>query len=251
MIAIVAGVITFFFTTLLTIAGVGAAFILIPVFIALGIDIHTAMATALLLNAVAMSVACVTFVRRKLVVWRIAIFTLVAASALSPLGGHVSPGLEREPLLWLFSAFLVFAGLMMLLYTPRPRAEAASTRVQLAVGSGVGSVAGFVGGLLGVGGGNVIVPALVALGLEPKKASASTSFVVIFSSLAGFLGHASLGGTDLRLLAWTAAGAMGGAALGAWLMSAKLQGRQIKVLIGIVLLAIAARTIWQLVFAAE
>ena len=138
----------------------------------------------------------------------------------------MSRGLEREPLLWLFSAFLVFAGLMMLLYTPRPRAEAASTRVQLAVGSGVGSVAGFVGGLLGVGGGNIIVPALVALGLEPKKASASTSFVVIFSSLAGFLGHATLGGTDLRLLAWTAAGAMGGAALGAWLMSAKLQGRQ-------------------------
>ena len=42
MIAIVAFVITFFFTALLTIAGVGAAFILIPVFIALGIEIHTA-----------------------------------------------------------------------------------------------------------------------------------------------------------------------------------------------------------------
>ena len=94
--------ITFFFTALLTIAGVGAAFILIPVFVALGIEIHTAMATALLLNAVAMSVACVTFVRRKLVVWRIAVFTLVAACALSPLGAYVSRGLEREPLLMLF-----------------------------------------------------------------------------------------------------------------------------------------------------
>ena len=44
---------------------------------------------------------------------------------------------------------------------------------------------------------------------------------------------------------------MGGAALGAWLMSAKLQGRQVKALIGIVLLAIAARTIWKLVLAAD
>jgi hypothetical protein len=34
-------------------------------------------------------------------------------------------------------------------------------------------------------------------------------------------------------------------------MSAKLQGRQVKELIGIVLLAIAARTIWQLVFAVK
>lgn len=56
---IIAGVITFIFTALLTIAGVGAAFILIPVFFALGVEVHTAMATALLLNAIAMSVASV------------------------------------------------------------------------------------------------------------------------------------------------------------------------------------------------
>jgi len=246
MIAVVAGVITFLFTALLTIAGVGAAFILIPVFTALGIEIHTAMATALLLNAIAMSVASVTFVKHKLVVWRIAIFTLVAASALSPLGAYVSHGLEREPLLWLFSAFLVFAGAMMLFYTPKPRSSAAGTGVQLAVGGGVGGFAGFLGGLLGVGGGNIIVPALVALGYDPKRASATTSFVVIFSSLAGFLGHATLAGTDSRLLAWTGAGSMGGAALGAWLMSAKLQSRQVKVLIGVVLLSIAAKMAWGL-----
>jgi uncharacterized protein len=46
-ISAIAGAITFVFTALLTIAGVGAAFILIPVFIALGIDVHIAMATAL------------------------------------------------------------------------------------------------------------------------------------------------------------------------------------------------------------
>jgi len=53
-ISLIAGAITFIFTTLLTISGVGAAFILIPVFIGLGIDIHVAMATALLLNSIAM-----------------------------------------------------------------------------------------------------------------------------------------------------------------------------------------------------
>jgi len=56
VITAVAGVITFIFTTLLTIAGVGAAFILIPVFIGLGIDIYMAMATALLLNSVAKTI---------------------------------------------------------------------------------------------------------------------------------------------------------------------------------------------------
>ena len=118
---LLAGAITLAFTTLLTIAGVGAAFILIPVFLALGIEVHTAMATALLLNAVAMSVASVNFVRKRLVVWKVALPMVVVASALSPLGARVSQGLDRTVLLWLFVGFLVFAALMMLLYTPQAR----------------------------------------------------------------------------------------------------------------------------------
>lgn len=246
MIAMIAGLVTFGFTALLTIAGVGAAFVLIPVFLALGIDVHTAMATALLLNAVAMSVASVNFVRRRLVVWSVALPMVVIASALSPLGAWVSQGLDRTVLLWLFVGFLVFAALMMLLYTPRAREATSGAGALLAVGLGVGGAAGFVGGLLGVGGGNIIVPALVAYGFEPKKASASTSFVVIFSSLTGFLGHMALAGMNGALLGWTAAGSAAGALLGSWLMTDKLKGRQVKTLIGVVLLGIAAKMVWDL-----
>ncbi len=247
MIAFVAGIITFGFTTLLTIAGVGAAFVLIPVFLALGIEVHTAMATALLLNAIAMSVASVNFVRKRLVVWKVALPMVAVASALSPLGAWVSQGLDRTVLLWLFVGFLAFAALMMLFYIPRARETTSGTGTLLAVGLGVGAAAGFVGGLLGVGGGNIIVPALVAYGFDPKKASASTSFVVIFSSLTGFLGHLSLAGMSYPLLGWTAGGSAAGAVLGSWLMTDKLKGRQVKLLIGVVLLGIATKMAWGLV----
>lgn len=231
---------------MLTIAGVGTAFILIPVFLALGVEVHTAMATALLLNAIAMSVASVTFIRKQLVVWKVTLPMLVVASLLSPIGARVSQQLDRTLLLWLFVGFLAFAAVMMLFYRPHPRETSSGSSALLGVGLGVGGVAGFLGGLLGVGGGNVIVPALVAYGIEPKKASASSAFVVIFSSLAGFLGHASLAGLDYPLLGWTATGAAGGAALGAWLMTEKLQSRQVKVLIGVVLVVIAAKMAWGL-----
>jgi len=244
---LIAGIITLIFTALLTIAGVGAAFILIPVFMALGIEVHTAMATALLLNAVAMSVASVKFVRSKLVVWNVAIPVLIVASLLSPVGAWVSQRLDRQMLLWLFVGFLIFAALMMLFYKPREKGTSASLRSLIGVGMGVGGLAGFLGGLLGVGGGNIVVPALVALGFDPKKASATTSFVVIFSSLTGFLGHASMAGMDSGLLVWTVAGSAGGAAIGSWLMVAKLKGRQVKVIIGVVLLVIAANMIRGLV----
>jgi len=244
---LIAGIITLVFTALLTIAGVGAAFVLIPVFLALGIEVHTAMATALLLNAVAMSVASVKFVRSGLVVWRVAIPILIVASMLSPVGAWVSQMLDRQALLWLFVGFLVFAAVMMLFYKPKERETSASLRSLIGVGMGVGSLAGFLGGLLGVGGGNIVVPALVALGFDPKKASATTSFVVIFSSLTGFLGHLSLSGMDYGLLGWTVAGSAGGAALGSWLMVDKLKGRQVKLIIGLVLIAIAANMVRGLV----
>ena len=247
MTVILAAAATFLFTVVLTIAGVGAAFVLIPTFIALGVNVHTAMATALLLNSVAMIVASVRFVRKGLVEWSTAIPLLIVASALSPLGAWVSNGLDRNLLLWLFVGFLVFAALMMLFYKPRPRAEGGSRKTLLGIGVGVGGLAGFIGGLLGVGGGNIIVPVLVAAGFDPKKASATTSFVVIFSSFSGFLGHATMAGMDTTLVVSTGVASALGALGGAWLMTDRLKSRQVKVAIGIVLLGIATKMIIGLV----
>jgi len=246
VISAIAGAITFLFTALLTIAGVGAAFILIPVFIALGIDIHVAMATALLLNSIAMIFASYRFIKNKLVMWKVAIPILIVATALSPLGAYVSEGLDRQVLLWLFVGFLLFAAAMMLFYKPKQKDAESSKRKQIVSGVSVGVFAGFLGGLLGVGGGNFIVPVLVWLGYNPKKASATTSFIVIFSSFSGFLGHATLGNISAPLLGLTAIGSALGAIVGAWLMTEKLKRQQVKLIIGFVLLGIAAKMIWNL-----
>ncbi|RJQ63633.1 MAG: sulfite exporter TauE/SafE family protein [Desulfobacteraceae bacterium] len=246
MVASIAGVITLFFTTLLTIAGVGAAFILIPVFIAMGIDVHVAMATALLLNSIAMICASYRFIKNGLVMWKVAIPILIVATALSPLGAYVSVGLNRQVLLWLFVGFLLFAAGMMLFYKPAQKDVERSKSRELISGVSVGAFAGFLGGLLGVGGGNFIVPVLVWLGYNPKKASATSSFIVIFSSFSGFMGHATVGNISPSLLSFTAVGSAFGAILGAWLMTEKLNREHVKLIISIVLLGIAAKMIWNL-----
>jgi len=99
---------------------------------------------------------------------------------------------------------------------------------------------------LGVGGGNFIVPVLIWLGFNPKKASATTAFIVIFSSFSGFLGHASLGNIDIRLLSICAIGSIAGAILGAYLMKKKLSRAQVKAAIGLILYFIALKMIWDL-----
>jgi len=242
----IAAVVTFLLTTVLSMAGVGAAFVLIPVFLALGVELHSAMATALLLNAIAMSIASFTFIRKGLVEWRMVVPMLLIAVIASPIGVHIGGGLDRKLLLWLFVAFLLFACSMMLFYRPKPRAMGGSMKNGLLLGLPVGAAAGFVGGLLGVGGGNIIVPALVAAGLEPRRASASASFVVIFASLAGFLAHIQIADLGPALLGTTALATAAGAGLGAWMATEKLRADQLKRIIALVLLAVAIKTAWGL-----
>jgi uncharacterized membrane protein YfcA len=246
IVAAIAGLVTLVCTTVLTIAGVGAAFILIPVFIALGIELRVAMATALLLNAIAMIFASFRFARKRLIMWNVAMPILIVATVLSPVGAYASKGLDREVLLWLFTAFLVFAAGMMLFYESKKMAVVSSKTRQILSGMSVGSFAGFFGGLLGVGGGNFVVPVLVWLGFDPKKASATTSFIVIFSSFSGFLGHATLGHMDMNLLVFTGLGSAAGAVIGSWLMTERLKREHVKLAIGLVLLGIAAKMIWNL-----
>ena len=96
-------------------------------------------------------------------------------------------------------------------------------------------------------GGNFILPVLIYLGFNPKNASATTAFIVIFSSFSGFLGYASLGNIDTTLLTFTAIGSAVGAILGSWLMIEKLKPKQVKLVIGTVLLGIAVKMVWNLV----
>ncbi len=83
---LIAALVTLAFTIVLTVAGLGAAFILVPVYLALGVGMHSAQATALLLNAIAMAFACARFIPAKLVDFRIAIPIVIVATILSPLG---------------------------------------------------------------------------------------------------------------------------------------------------------------------
>jgi uncharacterized membrane protein YfcA len=74
-----------------------------------------------------------------------------------------------------------------------------------------GLAVGILTGLVGVGGGFLIVPALVLLGKVPIKEAVGTSLLVIaLKSVAGFVGY--LGQVEIpwgTLLAFTGAGAVG------------------------------------------
>ena len=247
MLYLVIAIIVFVLAGVLAMAGLGAAFLFVPIFYWLGIRLQVASSTALLLNVVSLSFASVVYWRAHLVNLRFGIPITVAAVALAPLGAIAAPHVPTKVLLAFLAAFLVFAGSMMLFYRPRRGAGERQGPAEVAMGSGVGGVAGFLGGLLGVGGGNVILPALSSAGLDAKVVAGTTGFAVVFSSLSGFLGRVSMGGVDGVLLAVSVIATAAGSLVGSRLMSTRLSSPQLKRLIAIVLYSVAIKMIVGLV----
>jgi len=244
---IISAVLVFIFSGLLAMAGLGAAFLFVPLFYYLGVPLAEAAPTALLLNVVSLLFATINYWRGKLINFRVGLPVLIVAVILSPFGARLTPHVDTRLLLGMFAAFLIFAGFMMLFYQAKKRERELSRRVEVAAGAGVGGVAGFMGGLLGVGGGNFILPVLNWLGLDAKVAAGTTALIVVFSSLSGFLGHATLGGLDPLFIAITAVMAAAGSIIGSQLMKTKLSSAQLKKFIGVLLWLIAAKMIYDLV----
>lgn len=230
----------------LAMAGLGAAFLFVPLFYWLGVPLPVAASTALLLNAVSLSFASITYWRAHLVNLALGIPITIAAVIAAPFGARLAPHVNTSLLLALFAAFLAFAGAMMLFYRRPATARTHSRHQQLGVGTTVGSTAGFLGGLLGVGGGNVILPALNGLGLDAKQAAGTTSLAVVFSSLSGFLGRISVGSINLTLIAVSVTAAAVGSLAGSKIMTSRVTSTQLKHLIGLLLWAAAAKIVWDL-----
>lgn len=243
---IISAVLVFIFSGLLAMAGLGAAFLFVPLFYYLGVPLAEATPTALLLNVVSLLFATINYWPGKLINWRVGLPVLITAVILSPLGARLTASVDKNILLAMFAAFLVFAGAMMLFYKAKKRNQPLSRQVEIGVGAGVGSVAGFLGGLLGVGGGNFILPVLNWLGLDAKVAAGTTALVVVFSSLSGFLGHASLGGLDPLFIGIMAVMAAAGSIVGSQLMKTKVSSQQLKRIIGVLLWLIAAKMIFDI-----
>jgi uncharacterized membrane protein YfcA len=237
----------FVLSGVLSMAGLGAAFIFVPLFYYMGVALPQATSTALLLNVVSLVFATANYWRGKLINWRIGIPIMVTAVGLAQVGGRLTAVVNKNVLLALFAAFLVFAGAMMLFYRPRKRAGERSRAAEMTVGTGVGGVAGFLGGLLGVGGGNFIVPVLNWFGLDAKVAAGTTAFAVVFASLSGFLAHATVGSLNGTFVVVAAVAAAAGSIVASQLVRTSLSSRTVKLVTGVILWGIAVKMIIDLV----
>ena len=89
-----------------------------------------------------------------------------------------------------------------------------SLLILLAVG---GFVSGILAGLLGIGGGTVLVPMLVAFGYTPLQAVATSSLAILITSISGTVQNWRMGYCDMQRILALGLPALITAQLGVWL----------------------------------
>ncbi len=75
----------------------------------------------------------------------------------------------------------------------------AGTTIHMAIPIGLGGVVGFLSGLFGVGGGFLMTPLLMMIGIPATVAAATDSNQIVAASSSGTLAHARAGSVDLKM----------------------------------------------------
>lgn len=83
----------------------------------------------------------------------------------------------------------------------------------------VGMLVGVLSGMFGIGGGTVIVPALVWLGLSQRNAAATSTLAIVPTSISGVVSYATGGHVDWLAAVLLFCGMFVGGQIGSWLLS--------------------------------
>jgi uncharacterized membrane protein YfcA len=198
--------------------GGGGSILAVPMLVYVaGVAAQDAVAMSLAIVGATSAIASVLHGQQGRLNYKVAAIFGGAGMVGAFIGAKFTHLVSNAVLLLLFAALMLVVGTLMLV---RPQREPASAsthhttslpRVLLA-GIGVGVVTGF----LGVGGGFLIVPALVFFTALPMHVAVGTSLLVIaINSAAGFVGHLDQGNIPMALTVAFTVAAIAGTFVGA------------------------------------
>ncbi|MEO5509746.1 MAG: sulfite exporter TauE/SafE family protein [Longimicrobiales bacterium] len=169
--------------------GGGGSILTVPIFVfMLGIETKTAMTMSLAAVGITSLFGAFGHWRQGHINTRLALLFGAFAMTGSFVGGKLSRLFSGDVLLTVFGVVMLMAATFM----ARGRGNSDEERPprSVSVMALPALVVGLLTGLIGVGGGFLIVPALVLLGGVPMKKAIGTSLLVIaMTALSGFAGH--------------------------------------------------------------
>lgn len=232
--------ITIILSIIFSMGGAGAGIALIPILNFFGIDFTVARAIGLFAGASTTITSSVMNMKRKIVDYYFMAPIAIMMLLFAPIGAYSSRFIDENIIKISFMLLLFYSASMMMFGKKKTLVKAEGKSVLFVVGASVG----FIAGLLGVGGGNILIPLLILLGFEPKKVAVTVSFVVPFSALSSFFTYASYIQIDWILLFCISASAIIGGYIGNYFMHFKLKQEHIKKVMALILYILAFKLLY-------
>jgi len=220
---------------MMALTGAGGGILSVPLLVfGLNLSIASAGPIGLLAIAVAGSLGAINGLRTKLLRYRAALVMATLGIVLAPVGVYLAQRIPNQPLLIAFASILIVVSIRMLIQAqqeitgnvPKDR-PAPPCKLDQSIGRliwsvpcarslmGSGAVAGFLSGLLGVGGGFIIVPALKKVTDLPMQSIVATSLgVLALISITGVTSAAIAGHLNWSIGIPFAGGGLAGMLLG-------------------------------------
>jgi len=239
-------IISFIAAFIFSLGGVGAAIILIPILVSLGIPVNIAKPVGLFYNTVSLTGASINNIKNKRLDFKIGIPIIISSFLFAIAGAYISKYIPNRTILILFICFLLFSGFMFLFHKKKEKNTYIKNVPFVKLGF-IGAFAGLLSGMLGIGGGGIISPLMLMVGFNPKKITAITAFVVPFSSFSGFLTYWAMGNINWKILFIASIAGIAGATLGTIFMQKRLNPQTVKKILAVILLIMAAKLIFKII----
>ncbi len=214
--------------------GGGGSILTVPALVyLLGVSPQAAVTTSLAIVGANSAMGSSFHFRQGTLNWKVALLFGGAGMVAAYLAGGLSHFFTPAMLMVAFAVLMLLIGALMVFSRNQDSEGSTGARHSWPAVAGAGLMVGLLTGVLGVGGGFLIVPALVMLlGLSMREAIGTSLVIIAANSLAGLLGHLNGAALDLTLTLVFAAAGLAGTFVGARLAN-RLPVRQLRRLFGL------------------
>jgi uncharacterized membrane protein YfcA len=224
--------------------GLGVAFAAVPFLGLFFLDlVHQVQPLSLLLNGITALFAVFGFARSGYIDWKKAIILAGITTVSAPIGAYLAHFINQ---IYIWSAY--FASVIYLSYRLfKPVKEKSSSEKKFNLAVILAVPISILSGFLGVGPGFLLMPTLIILGFEAKRAAGINAFAVTPPSFSALIPHLSTAHWNVSLtILLILVGAIG-SFLGARITSLYIPGRRLKQLFGILIVIITLYKIYTLI----
>jgi uncharacterized membrane protein YfcA len=253
--------------TIGSLAGLGGGIIIVPSLLYLGlissfeVTPQTAVGTSLLVIIITALSSTLAYAKQKKVDYHSALLFFIASGPGAVFGAYVNQFFAFDAFNISFGIFILFISFMLMFrgrmkkkdikwgvtrtYQDPQSGEESMYGYHRGLGLFISFFVGMLSGLFGIGGGALMVPAMLLLfNFPPQVATATSMFIIFLSAILGSVTHFYYGNIDWLFVLALAPGAWVGGKLGAYI-STKLNAKGIVIALRVILIFVGIRLIWQ------